>query len=71
MQVNPSPLLTFWKLDCTVESDTVVKSTMNGAAAGVLSVVLQFGPRAPMKDVLPMRTLFSTVKLLADVIAIP
>lgn len=71
MHVRPSPLLTFWKSAWIVESVTVLKSTMKEAADGVVSVVVQLGPRAPMKDVFPKRTLFSTVKLNADDIAMP
>lgn len=69
IQVNPSPLLTFMKPAWIVDVRTVFWSMMNDAGPGVASVVLQFGPRAPMNVVLPIRVLFSTVKLTAEVIA--
>jgi hypothetical protein len=39
--------------------------------AGVGSEAEQFGPRDPMKDVLPNKALSCTVKLRADVMAMP
>jgi len=45
-------------------------SSTNGAGVGTVSVVVQFGPCSPMNEVFPKRTLFSTVKFLAEVIAI-
>ena len=42
----------------------------NGAGVGMASVAVQFGPRAPMNEVFPMRTLFSTVKFVAELMAI-
>lgn len=71
MHVRPSPSVMFWKSSCIVDAWTLSSWTMNGAGCGIVSVVLQFGPRAPMKDVLPTSTLFSTVKFTADVIAMP
>ena len=71
MQVSPLPSGMSWKLFWIVDDVTFTGSMTNGAGVGVTSVVLQFGPRDPMKDVFPTRVLFSTVKLVADVIAIP
>lgn len=50
---------------------TFTRSMIKGALAGVGSEAVQFGPRAPMKVVLPNRALPATVKLRADVMAIP
>lgn len=71
IHVSPSPSVMFWKSDCRVAIWVLFQSMTNGAGTGVVSVVLQLGPRAPMKDVLPTSTLFSTVKLMAEVIAMP
>ena len=38
---------------------------------GVVSVVLQLGPREPMNDVLPTSVFPETVKFTADEIAMP
>lgn len=54
-----------------IDSDPVVLvSRTKGAGVGTVSVSLQFGPRAPMKDVLPNKELFCTVKFCAEVSAI-
>jgi len=46
-------------------------STIKAVLAGVGSEALQFGPREPMNEVFPIRTLSCTVKLRAEVIAMP
>jgi hypothetical protein len=57
-QVSASPLATSWKLDWMEESFTLCRSMINGAGFGTESVVVQLGPRAPINDVFPKRTLF-------------
>ena len=54
-----------------VDEVTFTESAMKAALAGVGSEALQFGPREPMNEVFPKRTLSCTVKLRAEVIAIP
>lgn len=50
---------------------TFAWETIKAALVGVGSSALQFGPREPMNEVFPNSTLFSTVKLTAEVTAIP
>ena len=45
-------------------------SRTKAAGVGVVSELLQLGPREPMKDVFPTRVLPWTVKLVADDMAI-
>ena len=71
MHVRLSPSGMLVKSLCVVESETVFWSRTKGAGWGVVSVLLQFGPRAPMKDVLPTRTLLEMVKLRAEDTAMP
>lgn len=54
-----------------LEDVTVVSSWTNGAGVGVMSVVLQFGPFEPMKDVFPTRIFPCTVKFVAEEMAMP
>lgn len=54
-----------------VEVVTVDQSMTKACGVGVVSVVLQFGPRDPMNVVLPMRTLSCTVKFRAEEMAMP
>lgn len=71
MQVSVSPSWMFTNSAWVVELETVFWSMTNAAGVGVWSTELQFGPREPMKEVLPIRVLPSTVKFLAPDIAIP
>ncbi len=71
MQVKPFPSVMFWKSSWVADPVTVLRSITKRAGEGVVSVSVQLGPRAPMKDVLPTSTLFSTVKLLAEDMAMP
>ena len=65
----PSLILTkFEEIDI---DDVVLVSIMNLPGLGTVSVVEQFGPRAPINDVLPKKLFLCTVKLTAEVIAIP
>lgn len=66
MHVRLSPSLTVMNPDCSFESVTVLGSMTNAAGFGVVSSVVQLGPRRPMKEVLPMRMLPWTVKLWAE-----
>jgi hypothetical protein len=59
------------KSDWVVLCAVLLISITKGPGEGVGSPVEQLGPRAPMKDVFPMRTLFSIVKLVADEMAMP
>lgn len=67
--VKESPSAMVWKSVCNVNASVVFVSRTKAAGAGTVSLVLQFGPRAPMKDVLPKMALFSIVKLWAEVMA--
>lgn len=71
IHVRPSPSAMPVKSDWMVESVTLDDQMTKGAGEGVVSSVVQLGPREPMKVVLPMRSLFSMVKFLADVMAMP
>lgn len=70
-QVRESPSAILTKSDETDIDDVVLVWIMNSAGLGTTSVFVQFGPRAPMKDELPKKLFFCTVKLTADVMAIP
>lgn len=71
MHVIPSPSAIGVKFVWVVDARVLFCWNTNGAGVGVVVVELQFGPLEPMKDVLPTRMLFNTVKLVAEVIAIP
>ena len=68
--VSASPSSTSWKFDWMEEVLTVLRSMINGAGFGVESLSVQLGPRAPMKEVFPKRTLSCTVKFVAELMAI-
>jgi hypothetical protein len=57
------------KSDWVVHIAVLLISRTNAEGEGVGSPVEQFGPRAPINEVFPTRILFSTVKLVADDIA--
>ena len=66
---SPSGILTkFGEMDI---ADVVLVSIMNSAGLGTVSDAEQLGPRAPINDVLPKKLFLCTVKLAAEVIAIP
>jgi len=58
-------------LDWIEDEVTFVMATIKAALGGVGSEALQFGPREPMNEVFSKRTLPWTVKLKAELIAIP
>ena len=70
-QVRESPSTIFTKFDEIDIADVVLASIMNLAGLGTVSVLEQFGPRAPMNDVLPKKLFLCTVKLTAEVMATP
>lgn len=70
MHVRLSAFAISSKPSWMVDAVTVFGSSTNGVGVGVTSVELQFGPREPMKVVLPNSELPSTVKFVADEIAI-
>lgn len=71
MQVRLFPSWISWKLPRMLDDCTLFSSSTNGAGLGVVSVVLQLGPREPMNDVLPTSVFPETVKFTADEIAMP
>lgn len=71
MQVRLFPSEMAWKSPRRLDDCTVFWSSTKGAGLGVVSVVLQLGPREPMNDVLPTSVFPVTVKFTADEIAIP
>ena len=58
-------------MDWSEDEDTFAGETIKAALDGVGSEELQLGPREPMKEVFSKRKLFCTVKLKAEVTAIP
>lgn len=69
-QVKESPSRIISKPVWTDNELVVFVSRIKGAGVGTISVSLQFGPRAPIKDVLPDNELSWTVKFWAEVRAI-
>lgn len=70
-QVRESPSLIPTKFDEMDIDDVVLAWIMNGPGVGTVSDAEQFGPRAPMNDVLPKKLFDCTVKFVAEVMAIP
>ncbi len=71
MRVNPLASCTGRKSGWSMVEVTIASLTIKAALAGVGSEALQFGPREPINEVFPKRTLSCTVKLQAEVIAMP
>jgi hypothetical protein len=69
--VRESPSTISTKFDEIDIDDVVLVSIMNSAGLGTVSTVEQLGPRAPINDLLPKKLFLCTVKLTAEVMAIP